>query len=108
MVAKWVWHVAAVVACSSNSQPPDAVSSPACGGVASGACVCTGRAYDPCNDASGCPLVDNPVCEPYGGGKVCTVACTGSDFVCPLNGVGNVGMCENGFCFADRGGCTPR
>ena len=68
----------------------------------------TGRAYDPCNDASGCPLVDNPVCEPYGGGKVCTVACTGSDFVCPLNGVGNVGMCENGFCFADRGGCTPR
>ena len=107
MVAKWAWLVLVVVACSNTSpaqpSPPDAAPAPG---------VCEGRAYDPCNDASGCPLVESAACEPIdgtaGADKVCTVACTGSDFVCPLDGVGNAGTCVNGFCFADRGLCTPR
>nr|HEX4316546.1 hypothetical protein [Kofleriaceae bacterium] len=95
--------VVLLVACSTTPLAPD-VASP-------NVAVCEGRVYDPCNDASNCPLVANAVCEPLDGdpseAKVCTVACTGSDVTCPLNGVGNAGTCVDGYCFADRGDCTP-
>ena len=65
----------------------------ACSGSAPANDMCTGAAYDPCNDEHDC---DSSMCQNFmmEGFQVCTVACDASN-PCPSNGTCNdMGICK--------------